>query len=76
MATFPEETSNADDLRPDYDFSTLQGTVRGKYAKHYHERLRTVRLEPDVGASFSDEKSVNDALREYLRNRDTNSSTT
>lgn len=70
MATSPEQTGPVDDeLRPEYDFRSLRGVVRGKYAARYRERLRVVRLADDVAASFSDEAEVNDALREYLRGR-------
>ena len=68
MATSPEQTGPVDDeLRPDYDFRSLRGVVRGKYAARYCERLRVVRLADDVAAAFSDEAEVNEALREYLR---------
>ena len=66
MATSLEGPEPADDLKPEYDFRSLKGVVRGKYAARYHERLRLIRLAPDVSAAFSDEAAVNDALREYL----------
>ncbi len=70
MAVSPEGTKPRDDeLRPEYDFRTMRGVVRGKYAADYRERLRIVRLAKDVGAAFADEAAVNEALREYLRNR-------
>ena len=47
----------------------MRGVVRGKYAADYRERLRIVRLAKDVGLAFADEAAVNEALREYLRNR-------
>jgi len=56
-------------MRPEYDFRALRGVARGKYAARYRDRLRIVRLADDVGAAFKDEAAVNDALREYLRNR-------
>lgn len=55
-----------DEIQPEYNFRTMQGVVRGKYADRYRERLRLVRLAPDVSAAFADEESVNSALREYL----------
>lgn len=67
MATSPDEA--ADNLRPEYDFRSLRGVVRGKYAAKYKERLRVVRLADDVAAAFTDEAAVNAALREYLRGR-------
>ncbi len=54
-------------LRPEYDFRSLQGVQRGKYAARYRERLRIVRLADDVAPAFADEAAVNDALRAYLR---------
>jgi hypothetical protein len=66
MATSPDESGSADDLEPEYDFRSLRGVVRGKYAARYQERLRVVRLAPDVSAAFADEAEVNAALRQYL----------
>ena len=56
-------------IEPEYDFRKLEGVVRGKYAARYGERLRIVRLDPDVSAAFADEQAVNDALRDYLNHR-------
>jgi hypothetical protein len=66
MATSHDEPGPDDELQPEYDFRTLRGVVRGKYAARYQERLRVVRLAPDVSAAFTDENAVNAALREYL----------
>ncbi len=55
-----------DDLQPEYDFRSLHGVVRGKYAARYQERLRVVRLAEDLSEAFADESAVNAALREYL----------
>jgi hypothetical protein len=57
-------------MRSEYDFRSMRGVTRGKYAAKYHERLRVVRLADDVAAAFSDENAVNEALREYLRGRE------
>ncbi len=67
MATSPDNPELTDDLQPEYDFRSLRGVVRGKYAARYQERLRVVRLAADVSAQFADEAAVNDALREYIR---------
>ncbi|HET6572308.1 MAG TPA: hypothetical protein VFG68_01810 [Fimbriiglobus sp.] len=70
MATSPDEPKPAgDEMRPEYDFRSLRGVTRGKYAARYRERLRVVRLADDVAAEFADEAAVNEALREYLRGR-------
>ncbi len=67
MATSPEQTD--DELLPEYDFRSMRGVVRGKYANRYRDKLRVVRLAEDVAAAFPDEAAVNAALREYLRER-------
>jgi hypothetical protein len=68
MAASPDQTkSEDDDLQPEYDFRTIRGVVRGKYAARYRERLRVVRLAADVAGAFPDEAAVNEALRKYLR---------
>ena len=66
MAASPDDGAQADELRPEYDFRTLRGVVRGKYAAKFRERLRIVRLADDLAASFGTEAEVNAALREYL----------
>jgi len=71
MATSSDETGPADNMRPEYDFRSMRGVVRGKYAARYRERLRVVRLAEDVSTAFADEAAVNAALREYLRDRQT-----
>ncbi len=69
MGTSPDEAGPVDEPRPEYDFRTLKGVVRGKYAARYRERLRVVRLADDVAAAFATEEAVNAALREYLRDQ-------
>ena len=66
MAISPDDPEPIDDLQPEYNFRSLRGVVRGKYAARYHERLRVIRLAVDVSGAFKDEAAVNDALREYL----------
>jgi hypothetical protein len=53
----------SDDLRPEYDISTLRGGVRGKYYKQATTGTNLVLLEPDVAQAFPDSSSVNRALR-------------
>lgn len=67
MATSPKDPDLTDDLEPEYDFRSLRGVVRGKYAARYQGRLRIVRLAEDVSGAFADEAAVNEALRAYLR---------
>jgi hypothetical protein len=56
-----------DDLRPEYDFSQLQGRVQGKYAQRYQAGTNLVRLEPDVARAFPDPQAVNEALRLLIK---------
>ncbi len=56
-----------DELRPEYDFASLPGGVRGKYAVRYRQGVNIVKLDDDVSAVFSDAKAVNDALRSLIR---------
>jgi hypothetical protein len=68
MATSPDDTESVEDeLRSEYDFRSMRGVVRGKYAARYRERLRVVRLADDVADAFADEAAVNEALRAYRR---------
>ncbi len=61
-------TETKDELRPEYDLSTLlDGGVRGKYAAQYQEGTNLVLLAPDVAAAFSSAEAVNEALRLVLR---------
>ena len=70
MATSPDgQKPPNDEMLPEYNFRAMRGVVRGKYAARYRERLRIVRLAEDVAIAFADEAAVNEALREYLRNR-------
>jgi hypothetical protein len=52
-----------DELRDEYDFASMKGGVRGKYAEQYQEDVKLIMLEPDVAKIFPDAKSVNEALR-------------
>ena len=52
-----------DELRPEYDLSTLKGGVRGKYYKRAMAGTNLVLLDPDVARMFPDAKSVNQTLR-------------
>jgi hypothetical protein len=63
-----KKTSNApDELRAEYDFDSMPGGVRGKYADRYRQGVNIVKLDDDVSAAFPDGKTVNDALRSLIR---------
>jgi len=55
-----------DELRPEYDLSTLKGGVRGKYYKRATAGTNLVLIEPDLAKAFPDADSVNRALRTLL----------
>ena len=55
-----------DDMRPEYDFASMKGGVRGKYAKRAREGTNIVVLAPEVVEAFPTEDSVNEALRGVL----------
>ncbi len=77
MSISPDDAGEpGDEMRSEYDFRKLHGAVRGKYAAAYKEQLRIVRLADDVASAFPDEAAVNNALREYLRDRSPASSGT
>ena len=54
------QTSNGDDMLPEYDFSNA---VRGKYYQQYRQGTNVVLLDPDVAEVFPNATAVNDALR-------------
>lgn len=56
----------SDDLRPEYDFASMKGGVRGKYVKRYRAGTNIVLVEPDVAEAFPTEDAVNEALRGVL----------
>jgi len=55
-----------DDLRPEYDFASMKGGVRGKYFKRFREGTNIVLVEPEVAEAFPTEDAVNEALRGVL----------
>lgn len=58
-------SSDADDLRPEYDFKNMQVVARGPGRQK--TQAATIRLAPDVAEIFPDEQAVNDALRLLIR---------
>ena len=53
-------------LRPEYDFASMKGGVRGKHYGPYRKGTNVVLIEPDVAAAFPTEDAVNEALRGIL----------
>lgn len=57
------ENEMEDELRSEYDFSQMQGGVRGKYIERYRTGTNLVLLDPDVAQAFPNDAAVNEALR-------------
>jgi hypothetical protein len=53
-------------MRPEYDFASMKGGVRGKYYGPYRKGTNVVLIDPDVAAAFPTEDAVNEALRGIL----------
>jgi hypothetical protein len=62
-----ENKRENDELRPEYDFTQLQGGVRGKYVERYKQGTNLVLLAPDVAQAFPTAEAVNEALRLLIR---------
>ena len=61
------ENEMEDELRSEYDFTQVQGGIRGKYVERYHQGTNLVRLDPDVARSFPNDEAVNEALRMLIQ---------
>src|SRR5207249_4647417 len=57
---------NDNDLRPEYDFSSMKGGVRGKYIARLRKGSNLVLLDPEVAEAFPSAAAVNEALRGVL----------
>ena len=55
-----------DEMRPEYDFASMKGGVRGKYIARLRKGSNLVLLEPEVAAAFPSADAVNEALRGVL----------
>ncbi len=55
-----------DEIRPEYDFASMAGGVRGKYARRLRAGSNLVLLDPEIAAAFPDDAAVNEALRALL----------
>jgi uncharacterized DUF497 family protein len=56
-----------DDLRPEYDFTSMKGGVRGKYYRRFGAGTNIVRLEPALAKAFPTDEAANEALRTVVR---------
>jgi hypothetical protein len=56
-----------DELREEYDLSTMKGAVRGKYAQRCWEGSNVIVLAPDVAEAFPNSEAANEALRMLIK---------
>ena len=62
-----DNRKSANDMRPEYDFASMKGGVRGKYVTQYRAGTNLVLLDPDLAEAFPTDAAVNDALRAVLK---------
>jgi hypothetical protein len=53
------------EMRPEYDFASMKGGVRGKYVKRLRGRTNIVVLEPEVAEAFPNERAVNQPMPDF-----------
>lgn len=58
--------TKVDELRREYDLTTLKGGIRGKYYQQATAGTNLVLIDPDLAKRFPDSQSVNRALRLLL----------
>jgi hypothetical protein len=54
------------EMRPEYDFASMKGGVRGKDVERVRESTNVVLIEAEVTEAFPTERAVNEALRGVL----------
>jgi len=54
------------DMLPEYDFASMKGGVRGKYAARCNSGTNLVLLDPELAEVFPTDAAVNQALRAVL----------
>ena len=64
MKTTPSRST--DELRPEYDFASMKGGVRGKYVRRIGVGMNLALLDPEVARAFPTDGAVNKALRSLL----------
>ena len=60
------EQAEDDELRPEYDASTLGPGVRGKNLGRYQSGTNLALLAPEIRAAFPTDEAVDRALRSLL----------
>ena len=65
MSNDVEESSLDDDLRSEYDFSSMKSKPN-RFSGQKPDTFRYVPLDPDVSAFYADTKELNDLLRSMI----------
>ena len=60
------EHRNEAEMRPEYDFASMKGGIRGKHHEEYRKRVNVVLLKPELADAFPTEEAVNEALEGIL----------
>jgi len=61
-----KKNNGSDDLKAEYDFASMRGGIRGKYAKRYRAGTNIAVLADDVASAFPTDDAVNRALRAIM----------
>lgn len=61
-----KKATDTTDMRPEYDFASMKGGVRGKYVRRLQRGTNIVLIEPEIAKAFPTEAAVNEALRGVL----------
>jgi hypothetical protein len=62
-----DNRKSANEMRPEYDFASMKGGVRGKYVTQYRAGTNLVLLDPELAEAFPTDAAVNDVLRAVLK---------
>ncbi len=61
-----DNRKSVNDMRPEYDFASMKGGVRGKYVTQYRAGTNLVLLDPEVAEAFPTDAAVNQTLRAVM----------
>ena len=62
-----KRTPEKDECRPEYDFASMKGGVRGKYTRRFAAGSNVALIDPDLAKAFPTDRAVNDALWTVVR---------
>lgn len=58
-----------DDIEPEYDLSKLPRAIEQEQRFRAQARAKLIRLAPDVAEAFASAEEVNEALRQFIREK-------